>query len=495
MTEFILVIDQSTTSSSAFAFNLSGGVITRAEQDFPQYFPDDGWVEHDATEIFQSVVGACRALVSDPLLQGAKCIGVAIANQRETCLIWDRKTGQPLGRAIVWQDRRTAQFCDALREAGHEDLVQERTGLLLDPYFSASKLAWLLDRHDADRRRAKAGELACGTIESWLVWKLTGGHHVTDITNASRTSLLNIKHGQWDDDLLSLFNVPRQILPAVLDNVAPYGEVDASHFGFSVPIYAAIGDQQSASFGLRCVTRGQIKSTYGTGCFVLMNTGDEVVLSQNRLLSTIAYSLSGQRFYALEGSIFMAGAIVQWMRDNMKFFARAADSEALARSADPNSHVVMVPAFTGLGAPHWDPTARGTLLGMTRDTGVAEIVRAALESISLQTHDLFTALRADTGDRIEKLRVDGGLVANDWFAQNLSDITELQVERNDMLETTALGAAYLAMLGANLVARPEDLAAQKTATRIFKPLMSEAERKARIGRWTSGVRKARHQIS
>ncbi len=495
MTDFILVIDQSTTSSSAFAFSVTGEVIASEGQEFAQYYPDDGWVEHDAEEIFASVVASCHALLAHPQLQTAQCLGVAITNQRETCLLWDKKSGQALGRAIVWQDRRTAAFCDDLREAGHEAMVQERTGLLLDPYFSASKLAWLLDKNDADRARAKAGELAFGTIETWLVWKLTGGNHVTDMTNASRTSLLNIRSGQWDNDLLGLFNIPRQVLPEVLDNVADYGQLDSSILGVSAPILAAIGDQQSASFGQRCVARGQMKSTYGTGCFALMNTGDELVLSQNRLLSTIAYSLSGARSYALEGSIFMAGAIVQWMRDNMQFFAHAAESESLAKAADPNSHVIMVPAFTGLGAPHWDPTARGTLLGMTRDTGVAEIVRAGLESVSLQTHDLLTALTADMGGKIQNLRVDGGMVANDWFAQNLADITGLQVERGDMLETTALGAAYLAMLGAKIVARPEDLAAQGTATRIFKPRMAAADRQARLALWASGVRKARHQIS
>jgi len=470
-------------------------VIAREGQEFRQYYPDDGWVEHDANEIYASVVESCRAVLRSPLLQDGKCLGIGITNQRETCLLWDRKSGQPLARAIVWQDRRTATLCDELRAAGHEPVVQDKTGLLLDPYFSASKFAWLLDQNDPDRARARAGELAGGTIESWLIWKLTGGHHVTDMTNASRTSLLNIRSGQWDDDLLSLFNVPRQILPEVLDNVAEYGEIDASLFGFAAPILAAMGDQQSASFGQRCVSRGQMKSTYGTGCFALMNTGDELVLSQNRLLSTVAYSLSGARSYALEGSIFMAGAIVQWMRDNMKFFAHATESEALARAADPHNHVIMVPAFTGLGAPHWDPTARGTLLGMTRDTGVAEIVRAGLESVSLQTHDLLTALTADMGGQIENLRVDGGMVANNWFAQNLADITDLQVERGDMLETTALGAAYLAMLGAKIVARPEDLSVQATATRVFKPSMAPADREARLSLWASGVRKARRQVS
>lgn len=495
MTEFILVIDQSTTSSSAFAFSLTGEVIACDGREFRQYYPDDGWVEHDANEIFVSVVESCRAVLRSPQLQNGKCLGIGITNQRETCLLWDKKSGQPLARAIVWQDRRTAALCDELYEAGHEPVVQDKTGLLLDPYFSASKFAWLLDRNDPDRARAKAGELAGGTIESWLIWKLTGGHHVTDMTNASRTSLLNIRSGQWDDELLSLFNVPRQILPEVLDNVAEYGEVDASLFGFAAPILAAMGDQQAASFGQRCVSRGQMKSTYGTGCFALMNTGDELVLSQNRLLSTVAYSLSGARSYALEGSIFMAGAIVQWMRDNMKFFAHAAESEALAQAADPKSHVIMVPAFTGLGAPHWDPTARGTLLGMTRDTGVAEIVRAGLESVSLQTLDLLTALTADMGGQIENLRVDGGMVANNWFAQNLADITDLQVERGDMLETTALGVAYLAMLGAKIVTRPEDLSAQSTATCVFKPSMALADREARLSLWASGVRKARHQLS
>lgn len=495
MTDFVLVIDQSTTSSSAFAFSKDAQIVAHASREFQQYYPNDGWVEHDAEEIWQSVLTACRDVLADPKVSGWHCVGVGITNQRETSVIWHRKSGQPIGPAIVWQDRRTAAQCENLRAAGHEALIQEKTGLLLDPYFSASKICWMLDHTEGARAAAQAGELAFGTIESWLIWKFTGGAHVSDITNASRTSLVNINARKWDNDLLALFNIPPQILPEICDNVSEFGQLKPEHLGISPPILAAIGDQQGASFGQRCMERGQMKSTYGTGCFALINTGAAPVISQNRLLSTVAYSLEKEATYALEGSIFMAGAIVQWMRDNMNFFNHASESEVLARSADPKSGVVMVPAFTGLGAPHWDPSARGTIMGLTRDSGVAEIVRAGLESVSLQTQDLLLALAADMNADISHLRVDGGMVANDWFAQNLADITGLTVERSPILETTALGAAYLALLGAGVFARAEDIGRQVDAGQVFKPAMDVTERSMRLARWHASVQKARHQVS
>ena len=489
MREYILVFDQSTTSTSAFAFSLDGEVIASHGCAFPQYFPNNGWVEHDGEEIWQTALDACRGLLSMPALMDGRCLAVGVTNQRETSIIWDRATGKPISKAIVWQDRRTADVCEMLKAAGHEAMVQAKTGLLLDPYFSATKIAWMLDNVVGARARAERGELAFGTMESFLIWRLTGGAHFSDATNASRTSLLNIHTGQWDDDLLSLFNVPKTILPEVVDNAFDFGRVDKKLFGVDARICGAIGDQQAASFGQKCTQFGDMKSTYGTGCFALVNTGDKVIVSENKLLSTIAYRLGGTKTYALEGSIFMAGAIVQWMRDNMLLFKNAHDSETLASEANPDSQVIMVPAFTGLGAPYWDVDARGTLLGMTRDTGVAEIVRAGLESVSLQTSDLVQAINADMHFEMTRLRIDGGMAANNWLAQNLSDLTGLQIERGQVLETTALGAAYMAMLGAGIISDVGALGAVGGQVDVFGPLMEKSERLEKQKKWSLAVQK------
>lgn len=487
MSDFILVIDQSTTSTSCFAFALDGTVIDQKSFEFQQYFPADGWVEHDAEEIWQSVVSSCQALLASPHLAGKQCLGLGITNQRETVVVWDRRSGQPLHRAIVWQDRRTADQCDHLRGQGVEVDIQNKTGLLLDPYFSATKIAWILDHVDGARQKAERGDLACGTIESWLIWKLTGGVHATDETNASRTSLFNIRRGEWDGDLMELFRVPQAILPEVCPNQHHYGTTRRDAIGVEVPIYAAIGDQQAASFGQHCFSAGQMKATYGTGCFVLMHTGDEMVLSQNRLLSTIACRIGDHRSYALEGSIFMAGAIVQWMRDQVHLVANAAQTEALAAAAARDSSVMMVPAFTGLGAPHWDPNARGAILGLRRDSQGQDIVRAGLESVSLQTHDLMEAFARDVPHRELKLRVDGGMVANNWFAQNLADITNMRIARNPCAEATARGAFYLVLLQAGIITGIDGLAKYNAEDDVFTPHMETGRRAALIDQWNHAV--------
>lgn len=491
MSTYILVIDQSTTSTSAFAFSSKGDILASHSCDFPNYFPQNGWVEHDGEEIWQSTLDACKGLIASDALKGATCSAVGITNQRETSIIWDRLTGEPICKAIVWQDRRTAKVCEDLKAAGHEAMVQKKTGLLLDPYFSATKIAWMLDHVPGARQRAEAGDLAFGTMECFLIWRLTGGHHYSDATNASRTSLLNIHTGQWDDDLLSIFNVPRALLPSVVDNAFHYGGIDKNLFGIDAHIYSAIGDQQAAAFGQKCFAMGDMKSTYGTGCFALVNTGDDIVVSENKLLSTIAFQIDGKKTYALEGSIFMAGAIVQWMRDNMHLFKKASDSENLAKIANPESAVLMVPAFTGLGAPYWDTDARGALVGMTRDTGVPEIVRAGLESVAFQTGDLVEAINADMGFEMRNLRVDGGMVTNNWLVQSLSDITGLQIERGQVLETTALGAAYMAMIGANIVKNKTDLEDIGSSYDVFVPDMPADKRVAKRALWHDAVEKIR----
>ncbi len=493
MSAYVLVIDQSTTSSSAFAFDINGTILANETQAFQQFFPQDGWVEHDALEIWQSVLTSCRKLLQRDELEGRECLGVGITNQRETTVLWDRKTGMPIHKAIVWQDRRTAEICHGLAQTNAAEMVQAKTGLLLDPYFSATKIAWTLDNVAGAREAAEAGELAFGTMETWLIWNLTGGRHVSDYTNASRTSLLNIETGQWDEDLLRLFNVPAKVLPELSDNVAHFGDVLAEHFGLNVPIWGAIGDQQGASFGQCCFEPGMIKSTYGTGCFVLVNTGANILQSENRLLSTIAYSINGQRSYALEGSIFMAGAIIQWLRDNLKLFEDARDTQAMAIAADPASRVIMVPAFTGLGAPYWEPDARAAILGLTRDSGANEIVRAALESVSLQTRDLIEAISGDLASadlqRQDALRVDGGMVANDWFIQNLGDLTGQKIERSATFETTALGAASLVMLGAGVCKDMTELSSRWLCDGRFEPAIDDQDRDRKYADWKAAVAK------
>ncbi|MGK2739393.1 glycerol kinase GlpK [Tepidicaulis sp. LMO-SS28] len=486
----ILSIDQGTTSSRALVFDAAGHVLSVAQKEFPQIYPADGWVEHDAAGIWQDTVAVCREALKKA--GGPKVAGIGITNQRETLVLWERATGKPLHNAIVWQDRRTADLCAKLKSEGKEPAVQEKTGLLLDPYFSGTKLAWLLDNVEGARARAEKGELAAGTIDSWLIWNLTGGKaHVTDATNASRTMLFNIRTQDWDDEILGWFGIPRALLPEVKDCCADFGMAETDILGEAVPIAGVAGDQQAAVVGQACFKPGMMKSTYGTGCFALVNTGTAFTPSNNRLLTTVAYRLAGEVCYALEGSIFMAGATVQWLRDEMKLIATAAESEKLAAEANPDTQVVLVPAFTGLGAPYWDPHARGAILGMTRNTHAADVVRAGLESVSFQTRDLMEAMGADMAaaglSKPNELRVDGGMVANGWFLQNLADMIGCPVERPEVIETTALGAAYLAGLQTGIFQSTDDIAAKWRCDKALSPVMDRGEADGRYGRWKKAV--------
>jgi len=487
----VLAIDQGTTSSRAVLFDADCRALGSAQQEFPQYFPASGWVEHDPEEIWRSVVETCRAAMAGADVSAADIAAIGIANQRETVVLWDRATGTPVHRAIVWQDRRTADVCTRLNEAGHEAAVAQRTGLVIDPYFSATKIAWILDNVEGARVRAERGELAFGTIDSFLIWRLTNGAvHATDATNAARTLLFDIHKGVWDDSLLALFRVPRAILPEVRDCAAAFGETAPDLFGGAIGIRGVAGDQQAATVGQACFRPGMVKATYGTGCFALLNTGAVPVASRNRLLTTIAYQLDGVRNYALEGSIFVAGAAVQWLRDGLGIIATAAESGALAAAADENQRVYLVPAFTGLGAPHWDAEARGALYGLTRATGPAELARAALDSVCYQTGDLIEAMRADWQGGAEEnpvLRVDGGMVANDWVLQRLADTLDMEVDRPEVLETTSLGAAYLAGLQSGLYPGPDDFAARWRLERRFSPKMDADRRAAGYAGWRDAV--------
>lgn len=485
----ILAIDQGTTSSRAILFDGAMRPIASAQQEFTQIFPADGWVEHDAMEIWRSVLTTCKQAIQNARLSADDIAAIGITNQRETVLVWDRDTGAPIHNAIVWQDRRTAGLCDQLKADGQEGMVQAKTGLLLDPYFSGTKLKYILDTVDGARAKAEAGKLAFGTIDTWLVWQLTNGAaHVTDVTNASRTLLFNIDTLSWDDELCAMLDIPQSLLPQVKANAADFGETAPGLLGRAIPITGIAGDQQAAGIGQACFEPGMLKSTYGTGCFALMNVGESRAPSQNRLLSTIGYQLDGLTHYALEGSIFMAGATIQWVRDGLKLIESAGDSEALARDANPDSGVYLVPAFVGLGAPYWDADARGAILGLTRDSGIQEIVRAAIESVCYQTCDLMTAMAADRGTRGEApLRVDGGMVANDWAMQRLADLTGQVVERPKIIETTALGAAYLAGLGAGLIDSKDQVSRDWARDRLFEPKMSTDERSARLQGWADAV--------
>ena len=487
--QYILSIDQGTTSSRALAFDKSGHIGAVAQQEFKQIFPADGWVEHDAMEIWQTTLACCRQVLDE--LGADKFAAIGITNQRETTVLWDRASGTPIGNAIVWQDRRTAAVCDALKAEGHEPMIAEKTGLLLDPYFSASKIAWLLDNVEGARAKAEAGDLAFGTIDAWLVWQLTdGAAHVTDASNAARTSLFNIHTQQWDEELLALFRVPAALMPEVKDNAADFGA--ASLLG-GLPICGMAGDQQAATIGQACFAAGMIKSTYGTGCFVLANTGEQPVASRNRLLTTIAYRLGGQPCYALEGSIFMAGAIVQWLRDGLGLVSHAADTQSLAEQANPDSAVTLVPAFTGLGAPHWDAEARAAIFNMARDTDKADIARAALESVSLQTADLLRAIADDmaaAGLQVPpRLRVDGGMVANGWLCQNLADLCDCPIDRPAVTETTALGAAMLAMLHIGWFDSLDALGQGWAVEAQFSPAMSAERRQHKQTVWQAALAK------
>ncbi|MXU64909.1 glycerol kinase GlpK [Oceanomicrobium pacificus] len=487
----IMAIDQGTTSSRAIIFDAAMKPVATGQQEFRQIFPDSGWVEHDAEEIWSTTAATCRAALERGGLKPDDLAAVGITNQRETVVVWDRKTGKPVHNAIVWQDRRTAARCAALKAEGLEPMVTEKTGLLLDPYFSATKLAWILDEVEGARARAAAGDLAFGTIDCFLIWRLTGGAvHATDATNAARTMLYNIREGRWDADLLRLLDIPEAMLPEVRDSAADFGTTRPDLFGRPVPILGVAGDQQAATVGQACFAPGMMKSTYGTGCFALLNTGDEAVTSKNRLLTTIAYQIDGSPTYALEGSIFIAGAVVQWLRDGLKIIREASETQGLAEQADPNQRVYLVPAFTGLGAPYWDAECRGAIYGLTRNSGPAELARAALESVGYQTRDLLEAMHRDwTAPSETVLRVDGGMVASDWTMQHLADQLGAPVDRPRVAETTALGAAWLAGMRAGLYPGMAEFAAQWALDRQFEPLMDANVRESAYDGWKDAVRR------
>jgi glycerol kinase len=489
MKDFILAIDQGTTSTRSIVFDRSYKARGVGQQEFTQHFPHSGWVEHEAEDLWTTTVETVRKAMQAAAVTAAEIAAIGITNQRETALVWDRRTGKAIHRAIVWQDRRTAEHCAKLREDGHSDLVAERTGLLIDPYFSATKIAWLLDNVSGARDAAEAGHLAFGTVDSWLIYKLTAGRrHVIDVTNASRTMLCNIGTAEWDDDLLKLFNIPRSMLPEILSNIDDFGTTEPDLFGGPIAIKGVAGDQQAAVIGQACFTPGMMKSTYGTGCFALLNTGTDRVTSKNRLLTTIAYRLNGEIHYALEGSIFIAGAAVQWLRDGLKMIGKASETAELAAKADPGQRVYLVPAFTGLGAPWWDAEARGAMFGMTRNTGPAEFARAALESVCFQTRDLLGAMRKDWPRQADTLlRVDGGMAANDWTMQRLSDILGVAVDRSDSSEVTALGAAWLAGHGAGIWPDQAGFAAEWHLERQFTPSMDANERDLLLKGWDCAV--------
>lgn len=487
MTRYLLAIDQGTTSSRAIVFDQSGASVAADQREFAQHFPGDGRVEHDATEIWESVLAVCRGALEKASVDASELAGIGITNQRETTVIWERATGKPIHRAIVWQDRRTASLCTKLKTDGHEDAVVERTGLLIDPYFSATKIAWILDNVEGARTRAEAGELAFGTIDSWLLWNLTGGRsHFTDASNASRTALFNIHEQHWDGELLSLFRVPRSLLPDVLDSAADYGETEPHWLGAPVMVAGIAGDQQAALIGQACFKPGMAKSTYGTGCFLMVNTGANALRSENRLLTTVAYRLDGKPCYAVEGSIFVAGAAMQWLRDGLKLIRHANESSTHAESVGVDNQVYLVPAFTGLGAPHWDPHARGAILGLTRDTGIGEIVTAGLQSVCYQTKDLVRAIQNDGAD-LASLRVDGGMVVNDWLMQFLADILNVTVDRPRITETTALGVAYLAGLQTGVYDSLEQISELWECERQFHAGMSPALRESLYSGWLDAI--------
>lgn len=494
MSQYLLAIDQGTTSSRAIVFSAQGLPVTSAQQEFKQYFPRDGWVEHDGEEIWLTILKVCREALQSSGLQASEIAAIGITNQRETTLVWDAATGTPIHPAIVWQDRRTADYCAGLKDKGHEAAVAAKTGLLIDPYFSATKIRWILDTVPGARERAERGELRFGTVDSFLLWRLTDGRsHKTDATNASRTLLFNIHSQQWDQELLDLFEIPRSLLPEVLDCAADFGTTSAELLGAAIPVLGMAGDQQAALIGQACFQPGMVKSTYGTGCFMIQNTGTTPVASQHRLLTTVGYRLNGQTTYAVEGSIFVAGAAVQWLRDGIKLISHARDTEALAEATGDACGVYLVPAFTGLGAPYWDPRARGAIFGLTRDTGIKEIVTAGLQSVCYQTCDLLEAMRQDGAAAPSALRVDGGMVVNNWVMQFLADILGVPVERPEVTETTALGVAYLAGLQLGLYASLDDIARMWHRDRRFEPRMGEAHRTRLYEGWLDAVKRVRSE--
>jgi glycerol kinase len=492
MGQHILAIDQGTTSSRAIIFNDQGQPETIVQTEFKQYFPQDGWVEHDGEEIWSSTLDVCRQVLEKAGLRAQDISAIGITNQRETTLLWDAESGQLLHHAIVWQDRRPADFCRALKEAGPEPMVPERTGLIIDPYFSGTKLRWLLDNVEGARARAQAGTLRFGTVDSFLLWRLTGGKvHRTDASNASRTLMFNIHTQQWDPEMLALLDIPASLLPEVMDCAADFGHTEADLLGASIPVAGMAGDQQAALIGQACFEPGMVKSTYGTGCFMIMNTGDTPVTSRNRLLTTVGYRIRGKTTYALEGSIFVAGAAVQWLRDGLKLIQHAGETEAMAEETGDQCGVYLVPAFTGLGAPYWDPKARGAIFGLTRDTGIAEIVTAGLQSVCFQTRDLLDAMTADGANSTAALRVDGGMVVNNWVVQALANILGVPVDRPQVTETTALGVAYLAGLQIGTYQSLDEIAEHWQCERAFSPAMPEAKRNELYRGWLDAIRRVR----
>lgn len=489
--KYVLSIDQGTTSSRGVIFDKSYEIVSIGQKEFTQFFPDSGWVEHDPEEIWMSTLESCHSAIKESKIDPSQIRAVGITNQRETTVVWDKETGKPIYNAIVWQDRRTSDQCQNLKDLGHESLVNEKTGLLLDPYFCATKIAWILDNVSGARQKANEGQLLFGTIDCFLMWRLSNQQiHSTDATNACRTMLYNIHDGCWDEDLLKLFNIPSSMLPKVCDNAADFGKVDESIFGSEIPITASIGDQPSALVGQACFQPGMVKSTYGTGCFVLINTGYEPVKSNNKLLTTLAFQVNGKTCYALEGSIFVAGAAVQWLRDGLKFIESAQESESLAMQADDSQDVYLVPAFVGLGAPYWDPDCRGALFGMTRNTGPAEITKATLESVCYQTSDLLSAIEKDLGEgKLSAIRVDGGMAASNWTMQMLSDLVELPVDRPKNLETTALGAAYLAGMQIGFYPSMSDFSDSWQSDSQFNSKMTSDSRERKLAGWKDAVKR------
>ncbi len=485
---YILALDQGTTSSRALLLDTAGAVVAVAHRSFQQYFPHNGWVEHDPEEIWQTTLEVAREVLATSAVAASQVLALGITNQRETTCVWDKNTGKPVYPAIVWQDRRTAERCEALRREGLEKGIAHNTGLLLDPYFSATKLAWILETVPGVRERAERGDCLFGTIDTFLLWHLTGRKaHATDATNASRTMLFNIHTQEWDEELLTLFQIPRKMLPEVKDSAAFFGTTEPALLGHAWPITAMIGDQQAATVGQACIEPGMVKSTYGTGCFMVVNTGSEAILSEHRLLTTTAYRLKGKPTYALEGSIFVAGAAIQWLRDGLQLFAKAEETEKLAQSVPNNGGVVLVPAFTGLGAPYWDANARGAIWGITRDTQVGHIVRATLEAICFQTRDLLEAIFQDRGQPVQTLRIDGGMVSNGWFNQTLSDTLGVTVARPKVHETTALGAGFLAGLGAGIFKELSEVKSFWQSCSEYTPHPGEVAREQGYAQWKKAI--------
>ncbi|MCH7398657.1 glycerol kinase GlpK [Belliella sp. DSM 107340] len=495
MSQYILSLDQGTTSSRAIVFDKKGQIVSVAQKDFKQHFPKSGWVEHDPQEIWTSQSAVMIESLANEDIKANQIAGIGITNQRETTIVWDRKTGKALYNAIVWQDRRTSAYCDELKEAGKAEMIASKTGLILDAYFSATKIKWILDNVEGARKRAKKGELAFGTIDTWLVWKLTGGkNHITDISNASRTMVFNIHEKQWDKELLELFDIPESMLPEVKSSSEVYCETSGDILSVKIPIAGIAGDQQAALFGQLCTQSGMAKTTYGTGCFLVMNTGEKPVKSENRLLTTVAWEINGKVNYALEGSVFIGGAAIQWLRDGIEFFGHAKESEKLAISLEDNDGVYFVPALSGLGAPHWDQDARGAFFGITRGTTIAHMTRAALEAIAYQVNDVLKAMEKDSGEPTKELRVDGGATANNFLMQFQADILNCKITRPKIIETTAIGAAFLAGLAVGFWKDEEELKSLWEADKSFEPKMDKEKVEKYLHFWHKAVERSKNWV-